>query len=138
MLSLLTMVGRLISTENPVVCIHFLFPLSIISLIFSVHQFGKGGNPNSVLCGPVCGFGGQVGERHHRSPRPALLKPCEPVVSSSCQRQLPREALEYEVLSGENSNKRGREQAEKQTQQGPQRQRIGARDNFDGCRILPN
>ena len=43
MLSLLTMVGRLISTENPVVCIHFLFPLSIISLIFSVHQFGKGG-----------------------------------------------------------------------------------------------
>ena len=26
MLSLLTMVGRLISTENPVVCIHFLFP----------------------------------------------------------------------------------------------------------------
>ena len=44
MLSLLTMVGRLISTENPVVCIHFLFPLSIISLIFSVHQFGKGGN----------------------------------------------------------------------------------------------
>ena len=54
-------------------------------------------NPNSVLCGPVCGFGGQVGERHHRSPRPALLKPCEPVVSSSCQRQLPRETLEYEV-----------------------------------------
>ena len=44
MLSLLTMVGRLISTENPVVCIHFLFPLSIISLIFSVHQFGKGGH----------------------------------------------------------------------------------------------
>ncbi len=53
--------------------------------------------PNTPLCGPVCGFGGRVGERHQRSPRPALLKPCEPVVSSSCQRQLPREALGYEV-----------------------------------------
>ena len=42
MLSLLTMVGRLISTENPVVCIHFLFPLSIISLIFLSINSGRG------------------------------------------------------------------------------------------------
>ena len=38
------MVGRLISTENPVVCIHFLFPLSIISLFFcpSIREGGHG------------------------------------------------------------------------------------------------
>ena len=44
MLSLLTMVGRLISTENPVVCIHFLFPLSIIPYFFcpSIREGGHG------------------------------------------------------------------------------------------------
>ena len=39
---------------------------------------------------PVCDFESRVGKRHHRSPRPALLGPCEPVVASGCQRQLPR------------------------------------------------
>ena len=45
----------------------------------------------------MCDFGGQVGERHHRSPEQALLEPCGAVVSSSCHGQLPREALGYEV-----------------------------------------
>ena len=36
-------------------------------------------------------------EQHQRSPKSASLGACEPVVSSSCQRQLPREALGYEV-----------------------------------------
>ena len=30
-------------------------------------------NQNSPLCGPLCSFGGRVGERHRRSCRPALL-----------------------------------------------------------------
>lgn len=45
---------------------------------------------NSALCGPVCGFGNQAGERHHHSPRPGLLSQRGPVVNSSCHRQLPR------------------------------------------------
>ena len=39
--------------------------------------------PNSALCGPVCDFGGQVGEQHQQSPTPALLEACDPVVSES-------------------------------------------------------
>ena len=53
--------------------------------------------PNTPLCGPVCGVGGRVGERHQRSLRPALLGQRDPVVASSCHGQLPREALGYEV-----------------------------------------
>ena len=39
--------------------------------------------PNTPLCGPVCGFEGQVGERRQESPRPALLEPCGAVVGES-------------------------------------------------------
>ncbi len=38
---------------------------------------------NLALCGPVCGFEGWVGERHHESPRPALLGQREPGVDES-------------------------------------------------------
>ena len=31
----------------------------------------------------MCDFGGQVGEQHQQSPRPALLEACDPVVSES-------------------------------------------------------
>ena len=37
--------------------------------------------PNSALCGPVCDFAGRIGERHPRSPRPALLGQRDPVVN---------------------------------------------------------
>ena len=43
----------------------------------------------------MCVFESRV--RHQRSSKSAPLGACEPVVSSSCQRQLPREALGYEV-----------------------------------------
>ena len=45
----------------------------------------------------MCGFWGQVGERHQRNGLPAPLEACGAVVGSSCQRQLPREALGYKV-----------------------------------------
>ena len=54
---------------------------------------------NSKL-GPVravCGFEGQVGERHQQNVLSALLKPCEPFVGRSCQRQLPRKTEEPHV-----------------------------------------
>ena len=38
----------------------------------------------------MCDFVSRVGERHQRSPEQALLGQRDPVVASSCQRQLPR------------------------------------------------
>ena len=67
MLSPLTMVGRLISTENPVVCIHFLFPLSIISLIFFCPSIREGGvtlldNESPKAHGAVARALGMIGD----------------------------------------------------------------------------
>ena len=42
-----------------------------------------GEKPNSPPCAAVCGFDSQVGKRHQRSSKPALLGPCEPVVNES-------------------------------------------------------
>ena len=58
----------------------------------------QAGKNQTRPCAVICGRSGDwVGERHHRSSKPALLEACEPVVASSCHRQLPREALGYEV-----------------------------------------
>ena len=73
------------------------------------------------------------------------MEPCGAVVNSSCQRQLPREALGYEVsvfsygkapgfslVKIQTKGAESRQKRKKQAQPGLQRQRIGARDNFDG------
>ena len=39
--------------------------------------------PDTPLYGPVCGFGGRVGERHQQDGLPAPLGACEPVVRES-------------------------------------------------------
>ena len=55
--------------------------------------------PNSPLCAPVCDFESRVGERHHRSPKPAPLEQCEPFVTSSCHRQLPEKSSDTKYPS---------------------------------------
>lgn len=58
----------------------------------------QAGKNQTRPCAAICGRSGDwVGERHHRSSKPALLEACEPFVTSSCLWQLLREALGYEV-----------------------------------------
>ena len=52
-----------------------------------------GEKPNLALCGDFWPVRGRGREQHQQSHRPALLKPCE----QQLPRQLPREALGYEV-----------------------------------------
>lgn len=61
-----------------------------LAVLLEKGQEEKAVKQNSALCGPVCGFGSRGRKRHRRSPRQALLEPCEPFVSSRCQRQLSR------------------------------------------------
>ena len=84
-------------------------------------------------------------EAHQQDLKPALLELCGAVVSSSCQRQLPREALGYEVsvfsygkapgfslVKIQAKGAESRQKRKKQAQPGLQGQRIEVRDGLGG------
>ena len=85
---------------------------------------GKRGETETQACTVICGRStDRAGKRHQRSPIPAPLEPCEPFVSSSCHRQLPREALGYEVSVFSCGKAPGFSRAENQTKEIRNRQK---------------
>ena len=46
--------------------------------------------PDTPLYGPVCGFGGRVGERHQQDGLPAPLGACDPVVNEQGESDEPK------------------------------------------------
>ena len=81
------------------------------------------------MYGPVCDFESQIGERHQRNPRQALLGQCDPAVSESRTAANLDERKPAPPRRRENKRAKERQKKKKQAQPGLQRQRFGAWDS---------
>ena len=77
----------------------------------------------------MCDFVSRVGERHQRSPKQALLGPCEPVVNESRTAANLDERKPAPPRRRENKRAKERQKKKKQAQTGLQRQRFGVWDS---------
>ena len=88
----------------------------------------------------MCGFEGRVRNGHQRSPKQALLEPCEPVVDESRGQRENRMSEKPPTSSQGEVRLTGIGQAEKEKADlgGLQRQRFKAQNILDGeCNIPP-